>query len=54
MLAGDRFQRGNVQASLSFEAASSARGLRIDAAALASAVKIAQEVAAETGLAPPA
>ena len=52
MLAGDRFKRGNVQASLTFEAASSARGLRIDAAALASAVKIAKEVAAETGLRP--
>jgi uncharacterized protein (TIGR00255 family) len=52
VLAGDRFKRGNVQASLTFEAASSARGLRIDAAALASAVKIAKEVAAETGLRP--
>ena len=38
MLAADRFKRGNVQASLAFEAASGARGLRIDAAALASAV----------------
>jgi uncharacterized protein (TIGR00255 family) len=52
MLAGDRFKRGNVQASLTFEAASGARGLRIDAAALASAVKIAKEIAAETGLRP--
>jgi uncharacterized protein (TIGR00255 family) len=52
VLAGGRLKRGNVQASLTFEAASSARGLRIDAAALASAVKIAKEVAAETGLRP--
>ncbi len=50
VLAAGRFKRGNIQAGLSFEAASSARGLRIDAAALASAVKIAKEVAAETGL----
>ncbi|MDE2133641.1 MAG: YicC family protein [Alphaproteobacteria bacterium] len=50
MLAAGRFKRGNIQAGLTFEAASSARGLRIDAAALASAVKIAKEVAAETGL----
>jgi uncharacterized protein (TIGR00255 family) len=52
VLANGRFKRGNVQASLAFEAASSARGLRVDAAALASAVKIAKEVAAETGLRP--
>ena len=52
VLANGRFKRGNVQASLTFEAASSTRGLRIDAAALASAVKIAKEVAAETGLSP--
>jgi uncharacterized protein (TIGR00255 family) len=52
VLANGRFKRGNIQASLTFEAASGARGLRIDAAALASAVKIAKEVAAETGLSP--
>ncbi|HEY0283659.1 MAG TPA: YicC/YloC family endoribonuclease [Rhizomicrobium sp.] len=52
VLASSRFKRGNMQASLTFEAAASARGLRIDAAALASAVKIAKEVAAETGLRP--
>lgn len=50
VLAAGRFKRGNIQAGLTFEAAASARGLRIDAAALASAVKIAKEVAAETGL----
>jgi len=52
VLAADRFKRGNLQLSLTFEAASSARGLVIDAQALASAVKIAKEVAAETGLPP--
>jgi len=35
VLANGRFKRGNIQASLTFEAASGARGLRIDAAALA-------------------
>jgi uncharacterized protein (TIGR00255 family) len=51
-LAGERFQRGALQISLSVEAAEAGRGLAIDAAALASAVKIAREIAAETGLAP--
>jgi len=52
MLANERFKRGNIQATLSVEPQESARGLRIDAAALSSAVRIAKEVAAETGLAP--
>ena len=52
MLAGDRFKRGNIQATLTFDAGAAARGLRVDASALASAVKIAKEVAAETGLPP--
>src|SRR4051812_1254923 len=51
-LAAERFQRGAFQIALSIEAAESGRGLVLDAAALASAVKIAREVAAETGLAP--
>ncbi len=51
-LAADRFKRGNLQVGLTFETAAASRGLRIDAAALASAVKIAKEVAAETGLPP--
>lgn len=51
-LAGERFLRGAFQISLSLEPQESARGLVVDAAALASAVKIAREVAAETGLAP--
>jgi uncharacterized protein (TIGR00255 family) len=51
-LAGERFLRGALQLSLSIELAEGARGLRVDAAALASAIKIARELAAETGLAP--
>ena len=52
MLANERFKRGSLQAALSFEAADAGRGLRVDPAALAAAVRIAREVAAETGLAP--
>ncbi len=48
----ERFQRGAFQISLMVETETGTRGLSIDAAALASAVKIAREVAAETGLAP--
>ena len=51
-LAGERFQRGSFQISLTLETEAAARGLSIDAAALASAVRIAREVAAETGMAP--
>ena len=51
-LASERFQRGAFQISLMVEAEAGTRGLSIDAAALASAVKIAREVAAETGMAP--
>ncbi len=51
-LAGERFLRGAFQISLSVEQPETARGLSIDAVALASAVRIAREVAAETGLAP--
>src|SRR5215469_12077223 len=52
VLAGQRFRRGNIQATLIVEPQESARGLRVDPAALAQAVKIAREVSAETGLAP--
>ncbi len=52
MLAGERFRRGNVQATLTLEPQESTRGLRIDPAALSAAVRIAREVASETGLAP--
>jgi len=51
-LAAERFQRGAFQISLSVESTETGRGLAIDPVALASAVKIAREVAAETGLAP--
>ncbi len=51
-LASERFQRGAFQISLTVEPDANVRGLSIDAAALASAVRIAREVAAETGLAP--
>ncbi len=52
MLAGERFKRGSLQASLTFDAGEAARGLKVDPIALASAIRIAREVAAETGLAP--
>src|SRR6202789_4672623 len=52
ILAGERFRRGNVQATLTLEPQESTRGLRIDPAALSAAVRIAREVASETGLAP--
>ncbi len=51
-LAGERFLRGAFQVSLTIEPRDGERGLVVDAAALAAAVKIAREVAAETGLAP--
>ena len=52
MLANERFRRGNLQATLTLEPQEGGRGLRIDTAALAAAVKIAQEVSAETSLQP--
>jgi uncharacterized protein (TIGR00255 family) len=52
VLAGDRFRRGNIQATLTTEAQENSRGLRIDSGALAQAVKLATEIAAKTGLAP--
>ena len=51
-LAGERFVRGSLQISLTVEPPDQARGLTVDAAALASAVRLARELAAETGLAP--
>jgi len=51
-LAAARFQRGSLQIGLTIEPQQGARGLKIDTAALASAVKLAREIAAETGLAP--
>jgi len=52
MLANERFRRGSLQATLTLEPQESGRGLRVDPAALAAAVKIAREIADETGLAP--
>jgi uncharacterized protein (TIGR00255 family) len=52
MLAAERFKRGNLQATLTLEPRDDARGLRIDAEALAAAVKVARQIASETGLAP--
>jgi len=52
LLATERLRRGNIQATLNFEPQEGARALKVDPAALAAAVRIAQEVAAETGLAP--
>src|SRR6201996_8858854 len=51
-LASERFLRGALQLSLAIETPEGVRGLAIDPAALASAVRIAREVAAETGLQP--
>jgi uncharacterized protein (TIGR00255 family) len=51
-LATERFQRGSFQISLTIEPQPDARGLKIDAIALASAVKLAREIAHETGLPP--
>jgi uncharacterized protein (TIGR00255 family) len=52
MLANERFRRGNVQATLTLEPQEGARGLKVDTEALASAVRIARQIADETGLAP--
>jgi uncharacterized protein (TIGR00255 family) len=51
-LAGERFKRGSLQTVLTVAAEENARGFRVDAAALADAVRIAKRVAGETGLPP--
>jgi uncharacterized protein (TIGR00255 family) len=51
-LANERFRRGNLQATLTIEPQDGARALRIDAAALAAAVRIAKQIELESGLAP--
>jgi uncharacterized protein (TIGR00255 family) len=51
-LAGERFKRGNLQASLTVEPQEGTKAFRVDPAALAAAVKIARQIADETGLAP--
>ena len=52
LLAAERIRRGSLQVTLTVESQDSVRGLKVDPVALASAVKLAREVAAETGLAP--
>ncbi len=51
-LAAERFRRGNLHATLTLEPQENTRGLRIDPAVLSAAVRIAKEVAEETGLEP--
>jgi uncharacterized protein (TIGR00255 family) len=51
-LAAERFKRGSLQVVLTVSAEDGGRGFRVDAAALADAVRIAKKVAEETGLAP--
>ncbi|MGQ0742255.1 MAG: YicC/YloC family endoribonuclease [Alphaproteobacteria bacterium] len=51
-LAAERFKRGSIQAVLTAETEEGARGFRVDPQALADAVRIAKQVAAETGLPP--
>ena len=51
-LASERFQRGSFQIALTVETPEETRGLCINTAALASAVKIARELEAQTGLGP--
>jgi uncharacterized protein (TIGR00255 family) len=51
-LAVERFKRGSIQIQLAMESGDAARGLKVDPVALAAAVRIAQEIASETGLAP--
>jgi uncharacterized protein (TIGR00255 family) len=52
MLAAERFRRGNLQATLTIEPQEGARGLRVDPEALSAAVRLAKQIADETGLAP--
>jgi uncharacterized protein (TIGR00255 family) len=52
MLANERFRRGSIQVALTYEESEGEGGLRVDPVALAAAVRIAKEVAAETGLPP--
>jgi uncharacterized protein (TIGR00255 family) len=51
-LAAERFKRGSLQAVLTVAPEEGGRGFRVDAAALADAVRIAKRVAEETGLPP--
>jgi uncharacterized protein (TIGR00255 family) len=51
-LASERFKRGNIQATLTMETREDARAFSVDTVALNAAVRIARQVAEETGLAP--
>ena len=51
-LTGERFKRGSLQLALTVAAEEASRGFRVDAAALADAVRIAKRIADETGLPP--
>ncbi|HSM95302.1 MAG TPA: YicC/YloC family endoribonuclease [Rhizomicrobium sp.] len=51
-LAAERFRRGNIQATLTMEPREETRGLKIDPVALNAAVRMAKQIADETGLAP--
>jgi len=52
ILAAERFRRGNLHAALTLEPQEGARGLRVDPEALSAAVRLAKQIADETGLAP--
>jgi len=52
MLAGARFRRGTLQATLNFVPQEGGRSFRVDSGALAIAVRLAKEIADQTGLHP--
>jgi uncharacterized protein (TIGR00255 family) len=51
-LISERFKRGSIQVVLTVAAEETTRGFRVDAAALADAVRVAKRVSEETGLPP--
>lgn len=51
-LASERFKRGNIQATLTMESREDARAFNVDPVALNAAVRLAKQIAEETGLAP--
>ncbi|MGC8534112.1 MAG: YicC/YloC family endoribonuclease [Rhizomicrobium sp.] len=52
LLAAERFKRGNLQATLTLDTQDSGRGFKVDPVALAAAIRIAQELCDQHGLAP--
>jgi uncharacterized protein (TIGR00255 family) len=52
MLAGERFRRGNLQATLNFAPQEGGRSFQVDRGALSAAVRLAKEIADQTGLPP--